>query len=114
MVAEAGRTELTRAASTRRCSPGTRSASPQPVGWRDARGLNAPLGAGRRGDRETPVHDEHAIRREPGTRTDSGSLPVLARIRRGWPGGRTGQRLARAEPPGQQVERPAALQPEQF
>lgn len=84
MVAEAGRTELTRAASTRRCSPATGNASAQPgcsassIGFASSIGLArrtgadartlAPLGAGRWGDRETPVHDQHAIRRTPGTR----------------------------------------------
>src|SRR6185437_2305384 len=85
-VAEAGRTELIRAASsnggrqvweTRQLSPGCSASSI----WarqldrlgsthraRRARTL-APLGAGWRGDGETPVHEEHAIRRGPGTRT---------------------------------------------
>src|SRR5690242_13225271 len=105
-VAEAGRTELTQAASsnggrrvreTRQLSPGCSIKSM----WsrqldrlgsthraRRARTL-APLGAGWRGDGETPVHEEHAIRREPGTRTGfawsaspalhrTGSLPCPA------------------------------------
>src|SRR5207247_6763051 len=88
MVAEAGRTELTRAASsnggrrvreTRQLSPGCSinsmwSCQLDRLGSthraRRARTL-APLGAGWRGDGETPVHEHHAIRGEPSTRTGS-------------------------------------------
>ena len=86
-VAEAGRTELIQAASTTVLAGVRENASIQRAGCSadmarrtgpDAR-TNAPLGAGRRGDGEAPVHEEHAICREAGARASIRIVVALAR-----------------------------------